>query len=145
MSEDFGLDPRLEADSLLLAQGPLSQLRLMRDAQFVWCLLVPRRAGLCELDELEWAEQQLLWQESNTLARVLKQAFAPDKLNVAAIGNLVPQLHLHHLVRHRTDPLWPRPVWGHWALEPIEEASLEQRRREICARLPAFFALATPL
>lgn len=108
----FQLHPQLAADGLVLADAPLSRLLLMNDAQYPWCVLVPRREGVRELYELDAADRVQLLEESVQLGQALMQAFAGDKLNVAALGNLVPQLHLHHIVRSRGDPAWPAPVWG---------------------------------
>lgn len=109
---DFSLHPQLAADCIHAADAPLSRLLLLNDAQYPWFVLVPRRAGLREIYELDTASQQQLLAESSELGRALMQAFAGDKLNVAALGNVVPQLHLHHIVRRVGDPAWPAPVWG---------------------------------
>lgn len=108
----FELHPRLAADCQVLGDFPLSRLLLMNDAQYPWLILVPRRAGLREIYELAEADQQQLLRESTILGRALMAGFRGEKLNVAALGNLVPQLHLHHVVRHAHDPAWPAPVWG---------------------------------
>ena len=109
---DFDLHPRLAADGFVLGQWPLSTLLLMNDAQYPWCILVPRRAGVREIYELSQADQHQLLHESCCLGRALMQAFDGHKLNVAALGNVMPQLHVHHIVRHYNDPNWPFPVWG---------------------------------
>ena len=108
----FELDSRLAADCHRLGSLPLCELLLMNDAQYPWCILVPRRAGIREIYELSAADQALLLAESVALGRALRAAFGGDKLNVAALGNVVPQLHLHHIVRRAGDPAWPAPVWG---------------------------------
>lgn len=108
----FELHPRLAADTLVVGDAPLSRLLLMNDAQYPWFILVPRREGVREIYLLSEADQRQLWQESAALSRALMQAFGGHKLNVAALGNVVPQLHLHHVVRQSDDPAWPAPVWG---------------------------------
>lgn len=108
----FVLHPRLQADTRLVAEWPLSQLLLMNDARYPWFILVPRRAAITEIYQLCEQDQRQLWQESARLGSAAMAAFAGDKLNVAALGNLVPQLHLHHVVRYQQDPAWPAPVWG---------------------------------
>lgn len=109
---EFSLHPQLAADCTLAADAPLSQLLLMNDSQYPWFILVPRRAGLREIYELDSADQQQLLAESVALGRAAMQAYGGDKLNVAALGNMVPQLHVHHVVRRVGDPAWPAPVWG---------------------------------
>ena len=108
----FDLDARLRADTLTLGEGPLSRVLLMRNRLFPWLILVPRRAGVVELHRLSPTDQSLLMQEMSVAARVLERVFQPDKINIGALGNVVPQLHLHIVARRRDDPAWPGPVWG---------------------------------
>lgn len=108
----FELHPQLAADTVELGRFALSRVLLMNDANYPWCILVPQRANIREIYELTAADQQALLAESSLLGRTLMQLFDGDKLNIAALGNMVPQLHLHHVVRHRSDPAWPGPVWG---------------------------------
>ena len=119
---DFALDPRLQADTRLVAEWSLSQLLLMNDTRYPWFILVPRRIGIREIYQLSEQDQQQLWQESARLGAAAMAAFAGDKLNVAALGNLVPQLHLHHVVRYQGDPAWPAPVWGQGEARPYSAA-----------------------
>lgn len=114
MTQDsnYRLHERLAADTILLGHWPLCELRLMNDSQYPWVILVPRRPDVREIYELSVPDQQCLLQEINVMGQGLMQLFAGDKLNVAALGNLVPQLHLHLLVRFTTDAAWPAPVWG---------------------------------
>lgn len=109
---DFTLHERLAADSFVLGDFPLCRLLLMNDANYPWFILVPRRSGAREIYLLNEADQRLLWAESARLSRAIMHAYAGEKLNVAALGNMVPQLHLHHIVRHASDAAWPGPVWG---------------------------------
>jgi len=114
----FTLDPRLEADSMLIADGPLSQLRLMDDARFPWLVLVPRVPDAVEWIDLDGAAQRLLLAEINQAGSLLRQHFAPiDKLNIGALGNIVRQLHIHIVGRREGDAAWPGPVWGSGAAQ----------------------------
>ncbi|MDZ5646293.1 HIT domain-containing protein [Nitrospirillum sp. BR 11828] len=109
---DFALHPRLAADTVAVGDLPLSRVLLSRNACWPWLILVPRRAGAVEIHRLETADQVQLMAEIAQASRVMEVAFRPDKLNVAAIGNLVPQLHVHVVARTRGDAAWPGPVWG---------------------------------
>ena len=112
----FKLDSRLQADSYLVSNLSLCQVRLINDSQFVWCVLVPKVFDAVEIIDLNGQQQAQLWQESALLSHVLKRAFSPHKLNVAAIGNIVSQLHVHHVCRYTNDVAWPAPVWGKQAM-----------------------------
>ena len=118
-SEVFQLDPRLAADTHVVGDFALSRVLLMDDARFPWLILVPRSANVRELIELPRDEQQALLDEINRCAHVLHALFKPDKLNIAALGNVVAQLHVHVVARHRNDAAWPRPVWGVGEREPF--------------------------
>lgn len=131
----FTLHTQLEADSLLLGHFPLCQLRLINDANYPWFLLVPQRAEITEIHQLEKVEQQQLMRESSYLSELLTKAFNPDKLNIAALGNQVPQLHIHHIARYRNDPAWPAPVWGHTIATPYQDSEISAIRQQI--QLPA--------
>lgn len=108
----FRLHPQLEQDCLPVSDLPLCRVLLMNDSQYPWLILVPRRAGLRELHHMAEADLQQYLRESMLASRVLEQLFRPDKLNIGALGNLVPQLHIHHIARFTGDPAWPAPVWG---------------------------------
>ncbi len=136
----FDLDPRLAADSHLLANGPLSQLRLMDDQRFAWLLLVPRVAGASELIDLGESAQQVLLAEVGEVSRVLRSAVPCDKLNIGALGNIVEQLHVHVLARCRGDAAWPGPVWGTAGAMRMElPARTELTRRLRSALRPEFW------
>lgn len=139
-ASDFELHPRLAADTFVLGDFPLSRLLLMNDAQYPWCILVPRRAGLREIFELSEADQQQLLRESSTLGRAMMQAFEGHKLNIAALGNLVPQLHLHHIVRQEGDAAWPAPVWGRLPPQAYAPAARQARVQALLSRLGLEFA-----
>ena len=108
----FSLHPQLQQDTILLGAFPLSLLLLMNDSNYPWFILVPQRADIFEVHALDDSDRRQLWDESALLSRALTRAFSPDKLNIAALGNQVPQLHVHHIVRFTHDPAWPAPVWG---------------------------------
>lgn len=112
MSARFLLDPRLEADTHAIGELPLSQLLLMDDARFPWLILVPRIAGARELIDLDENDQRSLLTEISLVGRALEALLRPDKLNIAALGNVVPQLHVHVIARFVGDDAWPQPVWG---------------------------------
>lgn len=131
----FQLHPQLAADSVVLADGPLSRLLLLQDARYPWFVLVPRRAGIREIYELDDADQARLLAESVQLGRAAMAAFGGDKLNVAALGNLVPQLHLHHIVRYTGDAAWPGPVWGRHPALPYSPAQRHARGAALRERL----------
>ena len=131
----FVLHERLQQDCLMLGSFPLSRLLLMHDSRFPWCILVPARKDISELHQLEWNDQVQLLRESNRLADWLTRIYQPDKLNIAAIGNLVPQLHLHHVVRYRHDTAWPAPVWGVGRPVPYNQAELENHAGRLLASL----------
>lgn len=108
---NFTLHPQLEADSVWLGDLPLCRVLLSCDSRYPWLILVPRRAGMREIHELG-EEAALLLAESCSVARLMQTSLLPDKLNIAAIGNVVEQLHVHHVARFREDEAWPKPVWG---------------------------------
>jgi diadenosine tetraphosphate (Ap4A) HIT family hydrolase len=112
MPSPWSLHPQLEHDTTAIGDLPLSRLLLHNDANYPWLLLVPRRAGASEIIDLDEADQAQLLNEIARVSRALKGATACHKLNIAAIGNVVPQLHIHVVARRRDDPAWPRPVWG---------------------------------
>lgn len=121
------LHPRLAADTVPVGDFAFSRLLLSNDANYPWTILVPRRAGIREIHELSEADQQQLLRESMLLSRALMTAFAPTKLNLAALGNMVPQLHVHHIARYETDPAWPAPVWGRVPAIDYDEAARQVR------------------
>ena len=129
--EMFALHPRLEEDTQVIRDFSLCRLLLMNDANYPWFILVPRRTGAREIYELEDHDQQQLLKESSHLSQALKRTFHADKLNIAALGNMVPQLHIHHIVRYLSDPAWPNPVWGMCPAQPYTERA----RQETCSNL----------
>lgn len=124
---EFVLDPRLQADSAFVADGPLSQVRLMDDARFPWLLLVPRVAEASEWIDLDGGQQRLLLAEINQLSQLLRQEPGVHKLNIGALGNVVQQLHVHVLGRHPDDAAWPGPVWGSGTAQRLPAEELQAR------------------
>ncbi|MDO3388753.1 HIT domain-containing protein [Gilvimarinus sp. SDUM040013] len=108
----FSLDSRLRNDSFVIGRFDLSLLLLARDANYPWCILVPERGNTYELYHLSDEEQVQLIRESSRLAEVMHNIFDADKMNIATLGNIVSQLHVHHVARYETDPAWPGPIWG---------------------------------
>jgi diadenosine tetraphosphate (Ap4A) HIT family hydrolase len=108
----FVLHPQLEKDSELVTELMLCSVRIINDINYPWLILVPKVNQISDVIDLSDVQQQMLWQESALVSRALKHLFTPDKLNVAALGNMVPQLHLHHIVRYKNDVSWPKPIWG---------------------------------
>ncbi len=111
-STSFVIDEGLAADTHLIGDLPLSRVLLMDDARFPWLILVPRVAGMRDLIDLPHAQQHALLDEIERCALALRRLHAPDKLNIAALGNIVAQLHVHVIGRFTRDAAWPRPVWG---------------------------------
>lgn len=122
---DFALDPRLAADSVFIADGPLSQVRLMDDTRFPWLVLVPRVNGVSEWLELEGGQQRLLLAEINQAGQLIRAQPGVQKLNIGALGNIVRQLHIHLVGRHDGDAAWPGPVWGSGSAVRHEPTALE--------------------
>lgn len=104
---------KLEADTVFVTALNLSEVRLMNNQQYPWLILVPRVEGAIELLDLSQEQQHELMDEISRVSSVLKSIYEPDKLNVASLGNIVRQLHVHVVGRYRTDPAWPSPVWGY--------------------------------
>jgi len=123
----FALDPRLAADTRLVASLPLCDVRLMNDARHAWLVLVPRRGGLAEITDLSDDDQALLWREVNLAARALRAVAPCDKLNLGVLGNIVRQLHVHVVARCQGDAAWPGPVWGNGQAQPYAEGALYER------------------
>lgn len=119
---EFQLHPRLAEDCFEVGRLALSRVLMMNDSQFPWFILVPERTEIREIHQLDVEDREQLMRESCLLAEALTALYQPDKLNIAAIGNLVPQLHLHHVVRYQHDKAWPAPIWGKFAAVPYEES-----------------------
>ncbi|WP_375455261.1 HIT domain-containing protein [uncultured Methylobacterium sp.] len=135
---DFTLDPRLCADTVPVGDLGLCSVLLMDDARFPWLILVPRRAGVSELTDLAPEESGALWREVRLAVGVMQALAKPDKVNVAALGNVVAQMHVHVVGRFLSDPAWPGPVWGFEAAKPYPHHA----RAQLAERAGALFAAA---
>lgn len=132
-SAPFRLHERLYADTVTLGWLPLCRVLLVRDARYPWVMLVPARAGLREAHELPAPERDRLARESAAVSACMQRALGADKMNVAALGNLVPQLHVHHVARFTGDDAWPGPIWGAHPAQPYDQAALARRVAELRA------------
>lgn len=136
----FALDPRLDADGLPIGRFALCRLLLMNDATYPWLILVPERPGISEIFELDPADQVELASETVLVARMLKALSGADKINVAALGNVVAQLHVHVIARFVHDPAWPAPVWGRVPATPYARDAADDLRGRIAGALDALAA-----
>jgi diadenosine tetraphosphate (Ap4A) HIT family hydrolase len=124
--EDFRLHERLAADTVQVLDWPLSAVRLMNDRTWPWLVLVPRRIGIREIHQLRTLDLALLVGEIAKASRVVSEICRPEKVNVGALGNIVPQLHVHVIGRFRDDPAWPGPVWSFRPPVPYREDELDR-------------------
>ncbi len=131
----FELHPQLAFDTSVIGHFPLCIALLHKDNSVPWVILVPKKADLKELHHLPMQEQQQFLLESQAVSQALEATFAPDKLNLGALGNMVPQLHIHHIARFKNDIAWPGPLWGNTAgsfREPsVQQALVEQIQQAI--------------
>jgi ribonuclease HI len=122
----FDLDPRLAADSVEIKPLKLCSVRLMNDHRYPWLILIPMCQNMSEIHDLSEADSLVLMREIRLVSQAMEELFAPKKLNVGALGNIVSQLHIHIIARHDDDPSWPGPVWGHSPAEPYDDKQLEK-------------------
>lgn len=134
----FQLDLRLSSDSITLGHFQLCRLLLMNDSHYPWFTLVPVRPNKTEIYQLSDSDQKQLWLESRLLSIAIMDIFEGEKLNIAAIGNIVSQLHLHHVVRFEKDACWPKPVWGQLPMKAYQSQKIDEIRRNIIAKLACF-------
>ncbi|MGB7994986.1 MAG: HIT domain-containing protein [Photobacterium halotolerans] len=132
----FTLHPRLSADTQWIGDLPLCRVLLSKEAIGPWLILVPRYDALREIHHMSAADQQQLMVESSSTAQLLETYFSPDKINIGALGNLVPQLHVHHIARFTTDIAWPGPVWGN----TDGSQRSEEERQQLVERLQLLFS-----
>jgi diadenosine tetraphosphate (Ap4A) HIT family hydrolase len=137
MPEAWSLHPQLEKDTTPVGDLALCRVLAINDANYRWLVLVPRRPGAVEIIDLCGPEAAQLMEEIARVSGVLKAVTSCDKLNIAAIGNVVPQLHIHIVARRKDDPLWPKPVWGDASLHAGDAAAFG----EFVARLRAALAM----
>lgn len=121
----FELHPQLAKDCVEVRDFPLSKVLLLNDSNYPWIILVPRRDNVGEIFQLSGEDQRQLLAESSALCEAMATYFKADKMNVAALGNRVPQLHLHHIVRYKNDASWPNPVWGAVGAKPYNKTELD--------------------
>lgn len=133
------LHPQLAADCFVVGRSELCALLLMNDARYPWFILVPQREGIREIHELTSIQRQQLMSESCAVSEALVAGFAADKINIAALGNMVPQLHVHHIARFRNDPAWPAPVWGRFPAIHYADGEEQAVMRKLAAHLPPGF------
>ncbi len=127
----FALHPRLDGDTAFISDWPLCRVLLMNDCAYPWLILVPRRADTVEITDLAPADQAILIAEVARASTALRAQLQPRRINVAALGNMVPQLHVHVIARFESDPAWPRPVWGMAPPRPYPPEELERRLAEL--------------
>ena len=125
------LHPQLKKDCIELGEFNLCSLLLLNDANYPWFILLPNRVGITEMHQLSAIDQQQLMTESMFFSQCLEQVFQADKLNIAALGNVVPQLHIHHIARFTTDACWPAPVWGAVSATPYNKAQLKIIKKQL--------------
>lgn len=131
----FTLDHRLQEDTVEIIRLELSRVLLMNDSSFPWIVLVPEREGVREVYELSIGDRCVLIEEIAAASEIVRQLYSPDKINIGALGNLVPQLHIHVIGRFRTDRAWPGPAWGSGAARPYQTEMLET----VCAGIKKAF------
>jgi diadenosine tetraphosphate (Ap4A) HIT family hydrolase len=131
MEADFQLHERLENDTIHVEDWDLSRVLLAKDAKYPWLILVPRRSDLKEVHDLSSPDLAAASAEIVRASRALDDLFKPQKINLAALGNQVPQLHIHVIARFSDDPSWPAPVWGAVPPRPYEATELQQRLRAL--------------
>lgn len=135
----FVLDPRLLQDTLPIGDFPLCTLLLSNDSSYPWFILVPKRADISEVFQLSETDQMQLWKETTTLSAVLDRTFQADKMNVAALGNVVNQLHMHVIVRRVGDAAWPAPVWGKHPAKPYTPEEVTRITAQLKSELTETF------
>lgn len=127
----FTLHPDLVRDGIAMGNFTLCQLLLIKDSTYPWFVLVPKRQGISDTIDLSADDHAKLWAESRAFSTGIMAAFAGDKLNVAALGNMTPQLHVHHVVRYTSDPAWPGPIWGKVPMQPYKQDGIETIRKKL--------------
>jgi diadenosine tetraphosphate (Ap4A) HIT family hydrolase len=136
------LHPQLQQDCFIIGTFELSLVLLLNDSQYPWFILVPQRANISEIHHLSQEEQQQFIRESSTLATAIEKTFSADKMNVAALGNMVPQLHIHHIARFKDDIAWPKPVWGLFPAKPYAKDAHQDIISRIKTHLPSLQSIA---
>lgn len=135
MTTLFQLHPRLKEDCIAIGRFDLCQLLMMNDRQYPWFILVPEKAAITEIYQLSKPDRHTLTEESSFLAEKMAALYNADKMNIAAIGNLVPQLHIHHVVRYQADKAWPAPIWGKFTAVPYTRQQITDNIAQVKERL----------
>ncbi len=136
MTDPFELHPQLAKDTYPVGQTDLCEVLLSRDARYPWLILVPRQADLREMHDLSNADQMRLMTDITHISQAMQTAWQADKVNVAALGNMVPQLHIHIIMRYRNDAAWPGPIWGVGAAQDYSDAALTDALTRAATCLP---------
>lgn len=131
----FQLHSQLAVDTIPIGQFTLSLVLLHKDANFPWLILVPKREAINEIHHLSELDQQQLMRESSHLSEVMTSIYAPKTMNIAALGNMVSQLHVHHIARFEDDLAWPGPIWGAAPAKAYEAELLKKRREQLLSSL----------
>ena len=131
----FELHPRLNADTIPVIDWPLCRVLLMNECAWPWLILVPRRHSITEIHELDAGDREVLIQEIAAASHCLQNLTGADKMNVAALGNMVPQLHIHVIARFKDDPAWPKPVFGFQSPAPYDAEFLAAHMQKLIAAL----------
>ena len=129
--EKFSLNSRLKADTIKIAGFELSELLLMNDKNYPWFILVPRRSNISEIFQLNDQDQTQLYKEISYIAEILQKFYQADKVNIGALGNMVPQLHIHVIMRFKNDIAWPKPVWGLYEAVTYSDDDINQISKDI--------------
>ncbi len=124
----FELHHELKRDGILVGRFPLCLVLLINDQSYPWFVLVPERENVRDTIDLTQPDYKELWNESRTFGTAIMQIFCGEKLNIAALGNVTPQLHVHHVVRYSSDPAWPAPIWGKQPMQPYRSEEIQQVR-----------------
>ena len=127
----FDLHPNLKRDGIQIGQFPLCQVLLINDSNYPWFVLVPQLVNLRDCIDMTVEEHQTFVAESRAFSAGIMRAFGGDKLNVAALGNVTPQLHVHHIVRYTNDPAWPAPIWGKLPMQSYADQGILEVRKKI--------------
>lgn len=130
----FKLHPDLIRDGIMMGRFGLCQVLLINDSHYPWFVLVPQRDNISDTIDLNESDDAKLWEESRVFSKAIMSAFKGEKLNVAALGNMTPQLHIHHIVRYKSDAAWPGPIWGKHALKPYTETDADTVRSKLFAQ-----------
>lgn len=131
----FQLDQKLQADTFLIHDLKICRVLLMNDANYPWVILVPKKENLVELTDLDFEDQIEVLREINLVAKILKDDFGAHKINIATLGNVVRQLHIHVIARKKNDATFPKPVWGNAQAKPYEEKSAQEMIEKIKSSL----------